>query len=71
MKLNAKELIKLLLAKESLTQKELVYLLNEKTNKKYTQDGFSRKLTKGTITFNEVVLIADVLDYELNFDKSG
>lgn len=64
--MNAKGLIKLILASESLTQKELVALLNEKTNKKYTQDGISRKLSKGTITFNEIAMIADVLGYEID-----
>lgn len=71
MKLNAKELVKLLLTKESLTQKELVQLLNEKTEKKYTQDGLSRKLSKGTITFNEITLIADILGYEISFKKNN
>lgn len=64
--INSKALIKLILANESLTQKELVVLLNEKTDKKYTPDGLSRKLTKGTITFNEIAVIADVLGYEID-----
>lgn len=63
---NAKGLIKLILSNESLTQKELVRLLNEKTDRKYTQDGLSRKLSKGTITFNELALIADILGYEID-----
>ena len=71
MKLTAKELTKLLLVKESLTQKELVNLLNEKTNKRYTQDGLSRKLSKGTITYNEVVSIVDILDYEIELKKKN
>ena len=69
MKLTAKELTKLLLTKESLTQKELVNLLNEKTDKKYTQDGLSRKLSKGTITYNEIVSIIDILDYEIELRR--
>ena len=69
MKLNAKELVKLVLAKECLTQKDLVQLLCEKTDKKYTQDGLSRKLNKGTITFNEVMTILDILGYEIDLKK--
>lgn len=69
--INAKGLIKLILSNKSLTQKELVELLNEKTNKKYTQDGLSRKLSKGTITFNEIVLIADVLGYEIDLKSKN
>jgi len=69
MKLNAKELVKLILTKENLTQKELVEMLVEKTEKKYTQDGLSRKLTKGTITFNEVMTIIDILGYEIDLKQ--
>lgn len=69
MKLNAKELVKLILTKECLTQKELVNMLNEKCDKKYTQDGLSRKLSKGTITFNEVMTIADILGYQIELKK--
>ncbi len=69
MKLNAKETIKLLLARENLTQKELTNILSEKTDKKYSQDGFSRKINRGTISYNEVILIADILGYELELKR--
>lgn len=69
MKLNAKELVKLIITKKCITQKELVQILNEKTPKKYTQDGLSRKLTKGTITFNEIMLILDILGYEIDLKE--
>jgi len=67
MKLNANELVKLLLTKEALTQKELVQILNEKTDKKYSQGGLSRKLSQGTITYNEVANIIDILGYDVEF----
>lgn len=69
MKLNAKELVKLLLTKEELTQKELAVILTEKTDKKYTQDGLSRKLSQGTITYNEVANIIEVLGYDIELIK--
>ena len=69
MKLNAKELVKLILTKEALTQKELVEMLNEKTDKKYTQGGLSRKLSQGTITYNEVANIIEVLGYDIELIK--
>ena len=55
--LNAKELVQLLLTKEGITQKELVVMLSEKTGKNNAPSGLSRKLNRGTITYNEVVLI--------------
>lgn len=69
MKLSAKEIIKILLSKEGLTQKKLTEILTEKTDKKYTQDGLSRKLNKGTISYNEISLIADILGYEIKLEK--
>ena len=69
MKLTARELIKLILAKEFMTQKDLVLLLNEQMGKKYYPETFSRKLTKGTITYNEIVDILDSLGYEIEWKK--
>lgn len=69
MEFNAKDIIKLLLSKESLTQKELAIMLTNKTDKKYTPDGLSRKLNKGTITFNEISKIINILGYEIKIEK--
>ena len=69
MKLYAKEIIKLLIQKEELTQKALVKILTQETGKKYTPDGFSRKINRGTISYNEVVMIADILGYDINFER--
>lgn len=68
MKLSAKDLIKLLLSKEDMTQKELASIITNETGKKYTQDGLSRKLNRDTITYREVVLIADILGYEIKIE---
>ena len=69
MKMSAKDLVKLLLSKEDITQKKLSELLSENTGKKYTPDGLSRKLNRDTITYKEVSLIIDLLGYEINIDK--
>mgnify|MGYP003307176726 CR=1 FL=1 len=69
MNLTANELIKILLAKEQITQKELSEMLSDKTDKNYTQPSLSRKLTKGTISYNEIIKIAEILGYELEFKK--
>ena len=69
MKLNANELIRLLLTKEQMTQKQLADLLTQKTGKSCVQSGLSRKLNKGTITFNEVMTIIDILGYEIDLKK--
>lgn len=69
MKLDVKELIKLILNRENITQTELANLLTEKTGNKYRQDSLSRKLNRGTMTYNEAIMIAEVLGYELELKK--
>ncbi len=69
MKLNAREIVKILLTREGFKQKELVEMMNEKTGNDYTPSGLSHKLGRGTISYNEVLLIADILDYDIEFVK--
>lgn len=69
MNLKAREQIKSLLAQEDLMMKELAVKLEEKLNKHYTLDNLSKKLRNGTIPYNQVALIADILGYKINFEK--
>ena len=69
MKFNAKDIVKLLLSKENMTQKELALLVTKKTGKKMTQDGLSRKLNNDTITYREFSLIVDILGYNINIEQ--
>ena len=66
--LNAKEVIKILLSKEQVKQKDLAVLLTKKTGKKYTPGSLSQKIVRGTISYNEVVAIADILGYNINIE---
>lgn len=65
MKLKARELIKVLLSEQKVQQKELAQMLTEKSGKDYTPSGLSHKIGRGTISYDEVLLIADILDYEI------
>lgn len=67
MNLQAKEQIKSLIAQKGVTLKKLAELLTTKTNKAYSASGLSHKLGRGTITYNEVVMIANVLEFEIFF----
>ena len=71
MRLSVKEFIKLLLLKENMTQKELVEKLCAVTNTKHTTGGLSRKLNRGTMSYNEAMLIADILGYEIKIEKKS
>ncbi len=69
MKLQAKEQIKTLLAQENIKLKDLAQILEEKTNKKCSPNALTQKLRRGTLTYNETLLIADILGYNIIFEK--
>ena len=63
MNMKAREQIKSLLAAKNIKMKELCLLLSEKMGKNYS----SNNLIRGSITYNEVLLIADILGYKITF----
>ena len=67
--MTAKEFVKILLAKEDITMTELTRLLNLAGNKKFTVDGISHKMRKGTLRFDEVELFANTLGYCIELKK--
>lgn len=67
--MTAKEFVKILLAKEAITLKELARLASENSNKKYTLDGLSHKMSSGTLRFEEVELFTKILGYKLELKK--
>ena len=58
---------------ESVTEYPENEITTTVDDKKYISrsksDGLSRKLNKGTITFNEVMTILDILGYEIDLKK--
>lgn len=70
MKINSKNQVKILLTYEGLKLKELAALMTEKSGKKYTPDGLSHKLARGRLTYDEMLIITDVLNYNITFTKS-
>ena len=69
MNLKAREQIKSILAQEGLMMKDLAVELEKELKKRYTLDNLSKKLRNGTIPYNQVVLIADILGYKIKFEK--
>lgn len=69
MKLLVREQIKTLLAQEGVKLKELAAMISEKTGKNCAPNVLSRKLTHGTLSYNEVILITELLGYEISFNK--
>lgn len=61
--------VKMLAAKKGITMTSIAKYLSEKSGKKYTIDGLSKKLRADTIRYSEMKLIAEALDYELVFKE--
>lgn len=69
MKLQIREQIKTLLAQEDIKLKELATMITQKTGKKCAPDSLSQKLRRGTLSYNETLMIAELLGYEIAFIK--
>ncbi len=69
MDLFAREQVKVLLAQEVMTLKDLAEALGKELGKKYTADNLSQKLRSGSIRYNEMIIIAKILEYEVKFIK--
>lgn len=59
--------IKFLLSNKGLTLTYLAKQMEQKLNKSYSIANLSNKLRKGSITYEEIKLIADILGYEVKF----
>ncbi len=70
MKVFAKELIKIMLENENYKQKDLAIELTKITGHTYTPNSLAQKIRRGTISYNEVVIIADILGYSLIASKN-
>ncbi len=68
---NAKEFLTLLLVKENLSVTQLAKILTEQTGKKVYQQTLSSKLINGTLKFDEMIIICELLGYEISFDKKN
>ena len=69
MRLQVKEQIKTLLAQEDLKLKDLAEMISQKTGKNCSPDSLSHKLRRGSLTYNEVLVIAEILGYKIEFIK--
>lgn len=67
--MSAREFVKILLAKECMTIKELARLATESSSKKYTLDGLSHKMRLGTLRFDDVEFFAKLLGYKIELKK--
>lgn len=62
-------IVKTQLANANVTLTKIVEEMNKVNNEKTTVQNLSNKLTRGTIKFSEILQIADLAGYELNWEK--
>ena len=63
------QLVKYLLNREYMLQKDLSEKLNEKLGKSTTPANFSAKLKREYLTFKDLKAICDILNYDLIIEK--
>ena len=61
--------IKVLLAESNVKLKDLAVEMSERLGKKITADNISQKLRKGTLRYDDAIIIGDILGYDLKFVK--
>lgn len=67
--MSVNEDFRILLIKENLTITEFAKLASEKSGKKYTVFGICQKLARNSIKYDEMKFFAEILGYNLKFEK--
>jgi len=67
MRVQVREQVKALLALRGLKLKDLPALLKQKTGKDYTEASLIGKLKRGSLSYNEMLVICEILNYEIEF----
>ena len=62
-----KEQVKMLLIERNIKMKDLVKKLANKYGTSSSESNFSGKLSRGSLTYNEMLEICDILDYDIVF----
>lgn len=68
MGIKAKEQIKSMLALRDITLKNLAGLISERTGKDCSYGALSKRINRGTIDYNEVLFIAELLNFKIHFE---
>ena len=69
MRLKVREQVKALLSQEGVTQKDITVMLSDKLGKKYTQTSLAQKMSRGSLSYNEVMTISEIPGYDIQYIK--
>lgn len=61
--------IKIFAAEENISVAELIRRFSKYAGKEYSTQSFSNRLRNGTVHYNEVEKIAEMLGYKIKFEK--
>jgi len=64
---NIEVLIKLLVSLRGSTLTNIAIELSKRFNRVYSVSSLSKKLKRGTISYEEITTIADILNYDIKF----
>jgi|InofroStandDraft_1065614.scaffolds.fasta_scaffold00001_256 hypothetical protein len=68
MLMDANTQIRVLLAQKKSSITKLAALIANRTGKNCSKQNLSNKLRKGTIRYDEMLVIADILGFEIKFE---
>lgn len=69
--MDVKKVLNILAAKEGVNSSELAKRLATYTNRKISVTSFLNRMNTGTIRYNEVDKIAEMLGYQIKFEKTN
>lgn len=67
MKIKLKEQIKILLLERDMRMKDLAKALEDKLGKPFSPTNLSARLKRGSLNYNEIIAVCEILGYELEF----
>lgn len=67
MAIKLKEQIKILLLERDMKMKDLAQALSEKREKPFSPTNLSARLKRGSLTYNEIIAICEILQYQIEF----
>lgn len=67
-KMPSRETVKILLFKRNMTITNLAVKMTELTGQKYTRQSLSSKISRSSLKFDEIEIIAKILNYKVIFE---
>lgn len=67
--MSVKNDIKSIIVKEGFTITQVAQTLNEKNNTEYTMQNLAKKINNETIRYSEVLQLAEILGYKIEWIK--